>query len=219
LFGTRIYSCLPQDQTIGRESQVDHPPHPPPHPTLPSEFFFSLVAANEKIYSSPGKQHLERHNEIVSKSFDLNGIDLSTSTSAPPSPAPTIPPPSATATAAAASPFVTPTKKNENGFLINIPRSAVKLPLETEQNHHSSSLTTEFSSVIPINPENILQELIHSKLLLASVATELQEEKHLVNVLSKANQRYAEKVSSSSPSHTHTHHCTPPTLHSLLPPP
>ena len=141
----------------------------------------SLVAANEKIYSSPGKQHLERHNDLVSKTFDINGIDNS-SFSSP---------------SASASPFVTPTKSIEkNGikfpteeFVINIPRSAVKLPLDSEKNHSAA----EFSA-IPINPENILQELIHSKLLLASVATELQEEKHLVNVLSKVNQRYAEKV-------------------------
>jgi hypothetical protein len=136
----------------------------------------SLIAANEEISSSPGKMHLERHNEVVNKSYEGN-------VGGPPSPSP--------------SGFLTPTKNEHSNSLkltpldlvVNIPRSALKLPLASEHQRGSSS-----EIYPPISSENILQELIHSKLLLASVATELQEEKHLVNVLSKANQRYAEKV-------------------------
>jgi hypothetical protein len=186
-----ILACLKIKQLEESLRFILLPSLPPPtltiHSSSPplSHSVQSLIAANEKIYSSPGKQHLVRHNEIISKSVDLNGATTSatdhllSSSSSP-------------------SPFITPTKKNENGkflpeeFLINIPRSAVKLPLDSENSNQTTN-SSEFTS-IPINPENILQELIHSKLLLASVATELQEEKHLVNVLSKANQRYAEKV-------------------------
>lgn len=126
----------------------------------------SLMAANEKINFSPGKEHLERHNQIVSKYLDRDDTYPSS--------------------------FVTPTKSPASGKLsgsdivINIPRSAVKLPLDSEKDSEVCQTS--------INTENLLQELIHSKLLLASIAAELQEERHLVNVLSKANQRYAEKV-------------------------
>jgi hypothetical protein len=116
---------------------------------------------------------LERHHEVVNaKTYESNGAERTQLSSAE---------------------FLTPTKSDLKmtplELVVNIPRSALKLPFDSEHRRGSSEICHT-----PVSSENILQELIHSKLLLASVATELQEEKHLVNVLSKANQRYAEKV-------------------------
>ena len=162
--------------------------------------YYRLVEANQQICSSPGRKLLEKHYEKV-KLLHQNGSNLSTPL-----------PGGATTGGVTSSPslfysaYVTPTKSrtsntdNNNNdpkyeLLVTIPKAAIEFPLNpslSEDNNSNQSNQEVISS--PISMENILDELIHSKLLLASIAAELQEEKHVVHILSKANQKYAEKV-------------------------
>lgn len=163
---------------------------------------FSLYEANQQIYSSPARSHLERHNEKIMLLHQQNheqqqhtnrntnrNTNLETSLvteSIPQSPKPSL----------LYSTYVTPTKSSINNeskydLVVNIPKSAVEFPLNSSIQNGQNNQEVISS---PINMENILDELIHSKLLLASLAAELQEEKHVVHILSRANQKYAEKV-------------------------
>lgn len=186
---------------------------------------FSLIEANQQIFSSPGRSHLERHNEKIKLLHHQNGSNSIISAATSPSKAEIVSSQfqSQSSPSHLYSTYVTPTKsmksnrgENESRYdlLINIPKTAVEFPLSspsqqvenkndnnkndnnnnTNSNQQENNPTTQEVISTPINLENILDELIHSKLLLASIASELEEEKHVVQILSKANQKYAEKV-------------------------
>lgn len=189
----------------------------------------SLFEANQQIYASPGRNHLERHNEKIKLLHQQNHSNLSTPLTSDvtttslslPLPQSQSQSPKPSSSSLVYSAYVTPTKssgkstifdsESKYDLVVNIPKSAVEFPLNSSttknnnwngngngnySNNDSNSNNQSNQEIIssPINMENILDELIHSKLLLASLAAELQEEKHVVHILSKANQKYAEKV-------------------------
>lgn len=139
------------------------------------------LAANTAMSDSPGKDLIQRHIENMQRNL-----------SAPPA-----------STRAGVSQRVDApitSIRPERGV-----DGAVKCATEplTEPTAQTGLTLLESSSVDEgenmerpgVTEEAALQELIACKMLLARVATELQEEKHFVSVLSAQNQKYAMRVS------------------------
>mmetsp|Transcript_14222 Transcript_14222/g.21278 ORF Transcript_14222/g.21278 Transcript_14222/m.21278 type:complete len:590 (+) Transcript_14222:78-1847(+) len=130
----------------------------------------SQIDANAAILSTPGREHLQRH--LDSLDFSSPSLRASMSLSPPATPV--------------SSPLPTYGKAAE---------SEVSGSVREEGTDSEKRVQTQ-DSVGSVTKEAVVQDLVTSKMLLASMATELQEEKHMVAVLSRQNQKYAERLAS-----------------------
>jgi hypothetical protein len=152
------------------------------------------LAANTAMFNSPGNALIRRHIEGMERSIALCPPSPRAASTAGSSSGTTEEPPSTPLRDGGGGGGGTEQRETDQTEAGNPP---VLAPLQTGEQARSMDEAVDegMQGETGVTREAAVQELIACKMLLARVATELQEEKHFVSALSAQNQKYAMRVS------------------------